>query len=232
VVSRVIDVPLSALQAKVYAKMAKEFVAEVGRGQITAVNAAVAMGKLLQISGGWVYAQGLSIPVDAEPRHKILIDLIQENERKVIVYVPYRHAIDGLSELLGAPAKDGAPATGAGIEHAIVHGEITARGEIFNQFQHTDKFKVLLAHPQCVAHGLTLTAADTIIWYMPHLSLEIYEQANARITRVGQKHKQKILHLQSTPVERRAYSLLRGKQKIQDSLLAMLEDATDKRDAL
>jgi SNF2 family DNA or RNA helicase len=227
VISRTIDVPLTAMQEKVYKKLADEFHTEIGNGQVTAVNAAVAMGKLLQVSGGWVYAKlpsgnSASVPVfktdDPMPRHQTLIDLINENERKVIVYVPFRHTIEGLSPILDA----------AGIEHAVVHGDISGRGDIFNLFQNTDKYKVLLCHPQCVAHGLTLTTADTIIWYMPITSLEIYEQANARITRVGQKHKQKVLHLQSTSVERKIYGLLQRKQKVQDSLLAMLSEAMEK----
>lgn len=229
VISRTVDVPLTPLQGKVYKTLANEFRAEVGNGQVTAVNAAVAMGKLLQVSGGWVYVDiagnRTSVPVfktdEPMPRHQTLIDLVNENERKVIVYVPFRHAIEGLSPILDA----------AGIEHAVVHGEVSGRGEIFNAFQHSTKYKVLLAHPQCVAHGLTLTVADTIIWYMPITSLEIYDQANARITRVGQKHKQKILHLQSTPVERKIYSMLQRKQKVQDQLLDLLSEATLERAA-
>jgi SNF2 family DNA or RNA helicase len=231
VISRVIDVDLTDTQAEIYKKLAKEFKAEVGNGQVTAVNAAVAMGKLLQVSGGWVYAKELgAVPCfdtwrETMHRHERLVELIEENERKVIVYVPYRHAIDGLSKILGTPARDGEKATGAGIEHAVVHGETAGRSEIFNEFQHTTKYKVLLAHPKCVAHGLTLTAADTIIWYMPTTSLEIYDQANARITRVGQKHKQKVFHLQSTTVEKKIYAMLQRKQRVQEALLSMLEDA-------
>lgn len=224
-ISRTIDVPLTKQQAKIYKTLADNFQVEIGNGKVTAVNAAVAMGKLLQVSGGWVYAgEAGSVPVfnnvpGGEPmhRHQTLVDLINENERKVIVYVPFRHTIEGLTEIL----------TKADIEHAVVHGEVSGRGDIFNQFQNTTKYKVLLAHPQCVAHGLTLTAADTIIWYMPITSLEIYEQANARITRVGQKHKQKVLHLQSTSVERKIYGLLQRKQKVQDTLLAMLSEAME-----
>lgn len=230
VISRTIDVPLTKLQAKTYKTLADDFTTQIGNGTVTAVNAAVAMGKLLQVSGGWVYAKRpdnspVSVPVfkedEAMPRHEMLVDLINENERKVIVYCPFRHAIDGLTKVLDA----------AKIDHAVVHGEVSNRGDIFNAFQHTDKYKVLLAHPQCVAHGLTLTTADTIIWYLPITSLEIYEQANARITRVGQKHKQKVLHLQSTSVERKIYSLLQRKQKIQDSLLELLGEATEQRAA-
>lgn len=219
VVASTVDVPLSSTQSKAYKALAAMFKAEVDGKQITAVNAAVAMGKLLQVAGGWVYGGGATIPLDAKPRTDTLVDLINENERKVIVLVPYRHAIEGLSKVFDA----------AGVDYAVVHGQITGRDEIFNHFQNSTKYKVLMAHPECLAHGLTLTAADTIIWYMPITSLDIYEQANARITRVGQKHKQKIIHLQSTPVEKRIYSMLRAKQKIQDSLLDMLSEATDGR---
>jgi len=223
-IMRAVDVPLTPLQAATYQKLAKEFVAEIGINQITAQNAAVAMGKLLQVSGGWVYAKPMGSikvfkPADPMPRHDVLIDLINENERKVIVYVPYRHTIEGLSEVLDA----------AGIEHAVVHGSVSGRSEIFNLFQNTTKYKVLLAHPECVAHGLTLTASDHIIWYQPITSLDIYEQANARITRVGQKFKQRVTHLQSTQVERKIYSMLMRKQKVQDTLLGLLSEATEQQ---
>lgn len=218
VVSRTIDVPMSDTQKKVYKKMADLFQADVGKDTITAVNAAVAMGKLLQVSGGWVYAGDTVVPVDSGPRQATTVDLIEENERKLLLFVPYIHAINGLSPVLEA----------AGIEHCVVHGGVSQneRSRLFNLFQNTDKYKVLLAHPACLAHGLTLTAADTIIWYMPITSLDIYDQANARITRVGQKHKQKVIHLQSTPVERKIYSLLRQKSNVQDALLTMLSNAT------
>lgn len=218
VVQRFIDVPLSSTQAKIYKELANLFQSDVAGNKITAVNAAVAMGKLLQVSGGWVYAGDIKVPTDAKARHDILVDLINENERKLLVFVPYIHTLEGLSPILDA----------AGIAHAVVHGGVSQgqRATIFNQFQNTDKFKVLLAHPACLAHGITLTAADTVIWYMPITSLDIYDQANARISRVGQRHKQKYIHLQSTSVERKIYRMLQSKQKVQDALLEMLSNAT------
>ena len=77
-----------------------------------------------------------------------------------------------------------------------------------------------------MAHGLTLTAADTIIWYCPIPNYETYEQANARIRRIGQKHRQQIFHLQGSAVERRIYTLLSKKAAAQDMLLALFEEAT------
>jgi hypothetical protein len=216
VVHRTINVPMTKPQKDAYDALSKMFQADVQGEKITAVNAAVAMGKLLQVSGGWVYTGSATgaVPIDSQPRIDALVDLVQANERKVLIFVPYLHTIQGLSPILEKE----------GIEHAVVHGGVSAgaRSSIFQQFQHTDKYKALLAHPACLAHGLTLTAADLIIWYMPITSLDIYDQANARITRIGQKHRQQVVHLQSTSVERKIYGLLRSKANVQAQLLAML----------
>jgi SNF2 family DNA or RNA helicase len=78
-----------------------------------------------------------------------------------------------------------------------------------------------------MSHGLTLTAADTIIWAAPITSLEIFLQANARIRRVGQKHKQQVIMLQGSDVEKKAYARLRSKEKVQNLLLEMFEEASN-----
>jgi SNF2 family DNA or RNA helicase len=77
-----------------------------------------------------------------------------------------------------------------------------------------------------MSHGLTLTAADTIIWFAPIADLEIFEQANARFRRIGQKHRQQIVCLQSTNAEKHIYTKLGAKQAIQNSLLDLFSDAT------
>jgi SNF2 family DNA or RNA helicase len=85
----------------------------------------------------------------------------------------------------------------------------------------------MLVHPQCVSHGLTLTAASMVIWYSPTTSLETYDQLNARIVRIGQRAKQQILHLQGSPVEKRIYKLLQEHQRLQNMFLQLVEGATD-----
>jgi SNF2 family DNA or RNA helicase len=69
---------------------------------------------------------------------------------------------------------------------------------------------VLIIQPQAASHGLTLTAADTIIWYAPCTSVETYLQANARIDRPGQVNPMTIVHIHGSPVEERMYKLLRS----------------------
>jgi SNF2 family DNA or RNA helicase len=103
----------------------------------------------------------------------------------------------------------------------VVHGGTSraARDKIFTDFQTKDSPRVIVAHPQTLAHGLTLTEANTIIWYSPTTSLEIYEQANARINRPGQQHKTLIVHMIATPIEQATYTRLRTKQRMQSCLL-------------
>jgi len=218
-VSRTLDIELGPKQATVYKAMAEHCYALVQAKEITAANAGAAMMKLLQIATGWVYSEGRGIvALDNEKRIEALLDAITATERKVLVFVPFKHALTGISEAL----------TKEGVEHAVVSGDtsMNERSQIFNLFQNTDKYRVIAAHPQCLAHGITLTAADTVIWFAPVTSLEIYDQANHRIIRVGQKHKQLILHLQGTPVERKIYALLQRKQKVQESLLELFAEAT------
>jgi hypothetical protein len=219
VISRTVDVPLSDEQADTYKRVATAMAAMVKNKQITAVNAGAAMNKLLQIAGGWVYTKRPEfVRLDPTPRVVAMADLINSCDEKVLVAIPFRHMIEGISKILGMKGVD--------IDHCCVHGDTPHREEIFNHFQNTDKYKVMLVHPQCVSHGLTLTAASMIIWYLPTVSLEIYDQFNARITRVGQTKKQQLLHLQATPVEKRVYHMLREHQQMQNMFLEMVEGAT------
>lgn len=219
-VIRTQDVQMGPVQTKVYKALTSACHAAVGANEITAANAAAVMMKLLQVATGWVYDKDKnSIELDATDRINVLIDTIEASDHKVLVFVPFIHALDGISAALQK----------ADIEHAMVSGNtpVNTRSEVFNAFQNSDKYKVILAHPQCLAHGITLTTASTIVWVAPVTSLEIYEQANARIRRVGQKNKQLILHLQSTPVEKKIYKLLQNNQQVQNAFLEMFADATN-----
>jgi SNF2 family DNA or RNA helicase len=218
-IERFVDVELGAKQAKVYKELAAHCYAAVQNKEITAANAGAVMMKLLQVACGWVYTrEGDVVPLDNDKRITALMDGIMSTSRKVLVFVPFKHALTGISDAL----------THEGVEHANVSGDTPEgkRAEIFNAFQNTTKYRVINAHPQCLAHGITLTAADTVIWFAPIANLEIYDQANRRIRRVGQGHKQQLIHLQGTAVEKRIYSLLQKNQKVQDQLLGMFEDAT------
>ena len=214
---RTVQVELSPEQKRIYQQVSNDYVALVKEKKITAANAGVAVNKLLQIGSGYVYTTNPEyVALDSTPRHKVLLDMIEQATDKLIVCAPWTHLINNLSTLLTAEK----------IPHALVHGGTTRREEIFNDFENTDRYRVLLVHPEVCHHGLTLVAATTVVWYSPITSLEIFEQLNARIRRIGQTRKQQFLQLQATPVERRVYALLRDKKRLQNELLALLETAT------
>ena len=216
-VERTVQVGLGPKQGKAYEDLRKHTRALVATHEINAANAGVVLMKLLQVSSGWVYKSDKSVvELDGGLRLQALEDLIASTDRKVIVFAPFKHTLHGIHKHLEAAKYDVAP---------YIDGDVTQseRNRIFSAFQNTPTYKVLPAHPGTMSHGLTLTTADTIIWYAPISSNETFEQANARIRRVGQRHRQQILMLQATPVEKRVYDILQNKQDLQDKLLELFE---------
>ena len=178
-------------------------VLEAAGEEVSAVNAATQLNKLLQISGGAVYTDDKSVlEFDVSNRLQVILEVIDESSNKVLVFVPFTHTITLLSEFL---AKKNIPT-------AIINGKVPVnkRTDIVSQFQNEKDPKVLIIQPQAASHGLTLTAADTIIWYAPVTSVETYLQANARINRPGQEHPMTVVHIEGSPVEARLYKMLQG----------------------
>lgn len=213
------EVALSKDQKTAYTKLAAEMFFEYHSGEITAANEGVKRMKLLQVAAGLVYDnEGNVVDMDAGPRIAEMKALVDQCQHKIIVFAPFIHVVDKLYEELLAD----------GYDVAKVYGgtSVKNRNEIFTAFQDTDEYKVLVAHPKCMAHGLTLTNADTILWYAPADSLEIYEQANARIPRAGQDKRTHIIHLESTSVERKCYRVLEQRGNLQGALLDMFATGT------
>jgi SNF2 family DNA or RNA helicase len=99
------------------------------------------------------------------------------------------------------------------------------RAELFNQFQTSKDPRILVIQPQAAAHGVTLHAANTIIWWGMTLSLETYMQANARIHRAGQINRCTVVHLIGSPVEKRVLNVLESKGASQTKLLDLFKEA-------
>jgi SNF2 family DNA or RNA helicase len=195
------EIELTTQQKKYYEMLRKQLVVQASGEQITAVNAAVGLSKLLQISCGAVYSDtGETLTFDIKNRYKVLHEVIEETKQKVLIFVPFKNTIKVLSEMLHAD----------GLTTDIISGDVSAskRAEIFNSFQATPDPRILIIQPQAAAHGVTLTAADTVVWWGPTPSLEIYAQANARAHRPGQRHPVTIVRLQGSNAEKHMYKLL------------------------
>jgi SNF2 family DNA or RNA helicase len=205
VVTMTREVPLTPQQAKYYNALKTAMVAQAAGETITAVNAAAALNKLLQISCGVAYSDnGETVEFDATPRLNVLLEVLEETDRKVIVFALFRSAIETISVFLNK----------RGVACEEIHGGVTAtkRGDIINRFQRLPEPRVLVMQPQAAAHGITLTAADTVVFFGPLMSVEQYVQACARADRKGQtSDKVTVVHIQGSPVEKKMFAALAGK---------------------
>ncbi len=214
------EVPLTPQQAKYYDAIKKQMAVIAAGSEVTAVNAASMLNKLLQISQGAVYTDDREVvEFDVDNRVAELLDVIANTNEKVLVFVPYRHTLEMLEERI----------LKAGYTTATIHGGVVAtkRAEIIKQFQTEDDPRILIMVPQATAHGITLTRANQVVWWGPVASTEIYIQANARAHRAGQKNCVTVTHLQGSPVERRMYSMLQDKIDLHQTLVDLYKQVLD-----
>jgi SNF2 family DNA or RNA helicase len=205
-------VPLTPQANKYYRELVKEMQIMAAGETISTVNAAAALSRLLQLSGGAVYTDdGNVVEFDVQPRLSVLHEVLDESPHKVIVFVSYKHTLHLVKSYLDK----------SHISNEIISGDVTAnrRSAIFNSFQTTQDPRVLLIQPQAASHGVTLTAADTVVFWSPVMSVETYLQCIARIDRVGQKNKMTVIHLQGSEVERRMYTMLQNKVDMHEQLV-------------
>jgi SNF2 family DNA or RNA helicase len=209
------EIQLDPAAAKAYKLLFEKMAMITHKGEtITAVNEGVLQNKLLQVACGYIYTDKRGVfELPNQARLDALYEVISETSRKLIVFVPFVHALEGIAKFLQLKKVDLKVISGATLR--------TARDKIFANFQDTSSPRVIVAHPACMAHGLTLTAANTIVWYTAINSLEIYQQANARIIRPSQTSKTLILHLAGTPVEKAAYKRLQERATLQGMLLEL-----------
>lgn len=215
------EVPLSPQQNKYYRMLKEQMLVQAAGETISAVNAGVAVSKLLQISCGAAYTdQKETVEFDASPRLAVIDEILQETDRKVLIFAMFRSSIDTLTSHL----------TKRGILNAQIHGGVTAskRGYIIKNFQEQPEVRVLVMQPQATAHGITLTAADTVVFYGPLMSTEQYIQCIARADRKGQSERVNVVHIQSSPIEKRLFSVLSSKVEDNASLVAMFNSEIGK----
>lgn len=207
---------LTPEQRKAFDEMLRTLTTEIAGGQITAVNEAVKLGKLMQICCGVAYGpQGEPLHIPATPRIQLTKEIIDESEAKVLVFVPLTSPLQALAKELGRHTSV-----------ATVHGGTSKaqRDDIFRKFQQEAEPRVLVANPGTLSHGLTLTAADTVIWFAPINSNETYQQACARVTRPGQTRNTLIVNIEATAIERRVYERLQSKERMQGLLLDLVRE--------
>jgi SNF2 family DNA or RNA helicase len=203
---------LSKEQLREFRRMKNFFVAEVGGKEVSAVNAADKISKLRQILCGSMRDPdtGEYVVLPHEPRLRVLKECIEQASAKVLVIVPYKGITRALMEEL---ENDYAC--------AIVNGDVSAtkRNEIFRRFKEEKDPHLLLCHPQVMAHGLTLTEADMLIFYAPIYSNEQDQQVMERINRPGQTRPMTIIRIGGHSLEWQIYQQVEGRKVSQETIL-------------
>jgi len=197
-----INLPENAINK--YKQLEKELVIELGEDDITAANAAVLTNKLLQISNGAIYSENHEVIEIHEEKLKVLEDIVEAaNGKPVLVFYTYKHDYTRIVKHLKKYKA-------RGLEDSIDIAEWN-KGNI----------PVLLVHPASAGHGLNLQyGGNIIVWFGLTWSLELYQQANARLHRQGQKETVIIHHLISKgTVDEDVMKALANKEINQNMLL-------------
>ncbi len=211
------EAELSMEQKAHYKKMKAELALTLSTGaQITAANEGVLRSKLIQIACGAVYDEKHDTHfIDARPRLDVLREALEECNEKAIVFAPLTSVLHLLYKELSSD-----------YTCAIINGAVPQkeRAEVFRRFMQEASPRVLIADPQTMAHGLTLTAATTVIWYAASDKTELYLQANKRIHRPGQSKTTRVVQIASTATEREIYRRLENNESLQNVILKLAED--------
>lgn len=206
------EVEFSTEQRVYYDKMVKEAYIEHEQGEITAVNAAVKLNKLLQISAGSVKTStGDIVHIDYAPRYKFLIDTFHQTPQKqMIVFGTF---IATIIRLVADLNKDG-------LRAAAIYGDVNhkERASLIDKFQNHE-LDILVLQPQSSAHSITLVAASTAFWFSLIPSNELYNQGNARIVRAGQIRSTHIIKPISSRAEQHIADILERKGDFSKAVL-------------
>ena len=200
-------VVLSDCAQKAYDTMERDLVLPLAGEAITAQNAAVLMGKLLQLSNGAIYTEdGNYIPVH-DAKLDALEDLIESaNGEPVLVYYSFKHDAKRIMERFPQARKLISP--------------LDVRD------WNAGKIPLLIAHPASAGHGLNLQGGGHIlIWFGLTWSLELYQQANARLYRQGQSRPVTIYHvITKGTVDEQVMKAITNKAVNQDALIKAVKE--------
>lgn len=200
-IDNMIEVSLDDMEAALYRKLEKDMLLPFEDGDIDAVNAAALSNKLLQLANGAVYDENKVVKVIHNKKLDALEDLIESaNGKPVLVFYAYQHDKDRIKEKFEAVDIN-------------TPEDMTEWNE--------GKITIALAHPASVGHGLNLQfGGSTIVWFGLTWSLELYQQANARLWRQGQKDTVVIHHIIAKgTIDEQVIAVLQTKDKNQDMLL-------------
>ena len=200
-------IKISDKERERYDELRQDLVLKLAGGDVTAANAAALSGKLCQMANGAVYGDDGTVHYIHDRKLDALEDLIEAaNGKPVLVAYWFKHDLERISARL----KD----------RHISFTKLDTSDSIASWNE--GKWPVALIHPASAGHGLNLqSGGSTIIWFGMTWSLELYQQANARLWRQGQKAETVVLHhiIAKDTIDERVMKALSAKDKTQTALI-------------
>lgn len=209
----IIHVKLTPEAMAAYKKLEREQLLEVSEDDaVVAANAAAVMNKLLQMANGRVYTDLKDVLQVHDQKAEALAEIVETTGEPVLVFYSYKHDLDAIREKLPEARELRGPE------------DIAAWNE--------GKIQVLLAHPASVGYGLNLQdGGHVIVWYGLTWSLELYQQANARLHRQGQQKPVIVHHLIAEgTADEQVMRALQKKDTSQAALLAALKERREEHE--
>ena len=205
-IDNLIPVKLSPQEMKQYKTMEAEQLLHIDDEDVVALNAAAVMTKLLQIANGSVYSHEGNVVRLHDAKLEALLEIIDTTDSPVLIFYSYKHDLAAIK--------------------AAIPGARTLDGPEDIAEWNAGKVQVLLAHPASVGYGLNLQeGGHVIVWYGLTWSLELYQQANARLYRQGQDKPVIIHHLIAEgTVDEQVMRALQEKDMSQAALMAALKE--------
>jgi len=200
-------VEMTAKQKKLYQNMKKSFVAELEGNMIEAPEAITRLLRLQQILCGWFPSEGSVTQIDEQnPRIEAMKDILSDIDSKVIIWARFKADLRAIERALGDLA-------------VSYHGDVSsdAREVAVDRFQNDPKIQYFIGQPQSGGIGLTLTAADYVIYYSNSFDLEQRMQSEDRCHRIGTKNNVTYIDIETRKtVDSKIIQALREKKSLAD----------------
>ena len=198
-------------QRGIYKRVKEELRIEFEKGGLTIWNAAVKLGKLAQITSGFLILENGEVEEFATLKDEELLHLVNDEiGGKIVIWCRFRHSIKKLLKMLGETA------TG-------LHGDVLDYQAVIDSFQGGDK-RFLVAQLQ-VSAGYTVAASHVAIFYECDFSLANREQAEGRQHRIGQRA-ESVVYIDlvcAGTVDRYHLQVIRGKQELSSAIMEVLK---------
>lgn len=190
-------ITLSPKERNIYDRLRRDSYAELADGgTITATTVLTKLLRLQQFTGGFLVEDDAAKPQlvstgKLDALSDILQDYVVEGKKKLVIFarfLPEVHEIERLCDkILGKQ----------GMRSVAIYGEIKKedRGGIVQQFQTDPQTMVFIGQIDTAGTGITLTAADTVVYYSVNFNYATYSQSLSRIHRIGQRHPCTYIHL-------------------------------------